>query len=295
MPKAKKKPTPLPEQLAELAADMSRHLGEGLEASSVLTPEHIHKLRTTVKRLRARWHLFRSGVGKMAAKEADRNLRDASKDFSTARDAQVQLDLLQDLAQNRSGKGKPNQAVLRLREALAKELSLSALATEMEPNQRARLIHRFRDDASRWSQAKDVAPGTLVDGMTRVFKRAQNLAHAAYQKDTPEAFHEWRKWCKYLYYQIEALAEVQPSWKKENMLLWKELGSVLGRRHDLSITQEILARKDPPWKARDQDIAIKRTKNLDTKLAKRCRVLYGMLFGESPKKFRLRVASRMLD
>lgn len=295
MPKAKKPSTPLPQQLAEYAADMSRHLGEGLEATSVLTPEQIHKLRTTVKRLRARWHLFRSGVGKMAAKEADRNLRDAAKDFSSARDAQVQLALLLDLAQNSNGKGKPNQAVLRLREALANEYQHHAKPSEMAANQRARLIHRFRDDASRWSRARDVAPGTLVDGMTRVFKRAQNLAHKAYQKDTSEAFHAWRKWCKYLYYQIEALSAVHPSWKKENMMLWKELGSLLGKRHDLSITLEMLTRKDPPWKARDQEISLKRAMRSDDKLAKRCRFLYGTLFGESPKKFRLRIASRMLD
>ncbi|MEM1058489.1 MAG: CHAD domain-containing protein [Verrucomicrobiota bacterium] len=295
MPAPKKAFKPLPQQLAEVAADMSRQNSEALQTSSVLSPEQIHHLRTSVKRLRARWHLFRSGIGKMAAREADRNLRDANREFSGARDAQVQLALLDELARNGTGKGRPNQAVLRLRGALAAAMPELTQRLELSGSKREELIQRFRDDAKRWSQATEVAPGTLVDGMTRVFKRSQNLAHKAYQKDTPEAFHEWRRWCKYLYYQLEALTEVQPRWQKERVSLWKELGSRLGHRHDLSILFDLLERKDPPWKSRDLEITRKRAQGRDERLGKRIRVLYGTLYGESPKKFRLRVAMRMLS
>jgi len=294
MSRAKKSPKPLPLELAEIAADMSRHLGEGLETSAVLTPEHIHHLRTSVKRLRSRWHLFRSGVGKMAAKEADRNLRDAAKEFSGARDAQVQLALLRELAESGTGKGKPNQSVLRLREAMAGEMPELTEDFTLDEAKRSELIGRFREDSRHWSQATEVAPGTLVDGMTRVFKKSQLLAHKAYSKDTPEAFHQWRKWAKYLYYQLEALSDIQPRWKKEQLMLWKELGSNLGKRHDLSILFDLLEQKKAPWKPRDLEITRKRAQTLDDKLADRCRILYGTLYGESTKKFRLRTAERML-
>jgi CHAD domain-containing protein len=79
----------------------------------------------------------------------------------------------------------------------------------------------------------------LVEGVQETYARAQRLGLKAYFKDTSRAYHRWRKWVKYLYYQLEILSPQGEEFSALHDALG-DLGKILGASHDMANLREVL-------------------------------------------------------
>jgi CHAD domain-containing protein len=62
----------------------------------------------------------------------------------------------------------------------------------------------------------------------------------ALERNSDEAFHEWRKEVKYLRYQLEALRTIAPEGLGSRITVLTDLGEVLGFEHDLTVLTNLI-------------------------------------------------------
>jgi CHAD domain. len=128
---------------------------------------------------------------------------------------------------------------------------------------------------------------TLRDGLQRTYKRASKYGDVAFSsKMNPDDLHTFRKWSKYLLYQLVFVQTYYPELYKETQELLKELGDRLGRFHDLNLLKERFEKLPASKHYAD---ASKRTGTMIDirmhKLLKRSSRLYRKIFSGSPSRF----------
>ena len=102
------------------------------------------------------------------------------------------------------------------------------------------LVDRWQEEAATWSRGLPFTEDSLLyrEGLGRTYRRARQLGKKAIRKPSCERMHEWRKWVKYLNYQLELLASGEALERTRRDLT--RLGRLLGRHHDLSLVTEML-------------------------------------------------------
>lgn len=77
------------------------------------------------------------------------------------------------------------------------------------------------------------------EGLQRTYKRAAKLGERAFAgKINPDEVHDFRRWAKYLYYQLGFVRETDPELYQETQDKLDDLGRRLGRYHDLVLMRE---------------------------------------------------------
>ena len=109
-------------------------------------------------------------------------------------------------------------------------------------------------DGDDWLEATPLSDQDLVClGLGQTFAKAADLGqHALQSKDLAE-LHRWRRWVKYLRYQLEPVATPQRSSIVELHAELRQLGSTLGRRNDLHQLRQAL--EEGRFRAVEQAIA----------------------------------------
>ena len=156
--------------------------------------------------------------------------------LSGARDLQVMGETLAALRAT-SRRDYEKEALDRVR-----ELALPAGGDPaVTPEKPADLEKTFLEDRDRWTDLKvEGDDGTLIKkGVGRVYAHTRRLGFEAIAEDQPETWHGFRKWVKYLLYQLEPIAgplENSDIPLKE----LRKLGKKLGDLHDLHVLDEFL-------------------------------------------------------
>jgi CHAD domain-containing protein len=203
--------------------------------------EDLHQVRVTVKRLRALLRLVRPVIGRSFFRRENARLKRITNRLSPFRDAVVSRRTLENLALKAPDKRDRKAISLLLQRA--SRVRQDPIQFE---EQRAAAMTRVRRDflvsadnfenmllpAEEWNA---VGPG-LGD----MYRRARNRMLLAVRRGTDEAFHEWRKQVKHLYYQLQLLRPASPERVGVMISQLRDLEECLGRDHDLTVAAQVL-------------------------------------------------------
>jgi CHAD domain-containing protein len=201
----------------------------------------IHDARKDLKKLRSLLRLIGPGVKRRERRRENTAFADAGRSLAVARDADVMVELVDDLAVRGVGQ-VPESTFAALRQALCDvaqdargevdDVALAAAATELEA---------ARERIAGWSLEK-LRDAALIEGLGRSYARGRaELAIALEPDPSAEHLHEWRKRVKDLWYQERLLRDVWPAIMRAQIEELDRLAKLLGDDHDLFGLRELLA------------------------------------------------------
>jgi CHAD domain-containing protein len=251
----------------------------GIASGEVDQADAVHGARKDMKKLRTVLRLLRDELPKDLCREEMRCYRDAARALSAARDAEVKLATLDNLA-GRTGE-LPAEAVEAWRQILARDreaaVNIGADPEEVVGRLEAGLarIEGWRIEGDSWA---------VIDGaLERSYRRGRRAMRAA-EKDPSEAsFHQWRKRAKDLWYELRLLGG---AWSETLDPFADEahrLSDLLGDHHDLALLRaDLRERRLGEEETRLLEAAIEARQ---TDLAGEAFALGRRLYAERPKAF----------
>lgn len=193
----------------------------------------IHDVRVYGKRLRAAWQLLRPWQDLALCRQRNRALADLAGALAGTRDDDVVAQTLQRLGKQASTRQR--QAVQAAGELLLASRDRSAAL----PTSYQALRHTLEQEQQLWLALSCLRPPRRwwQQGIGRLQQRASRFAIEARASHIDDAFHEWRKWVKYELYASQ-LGGLDDAARLQQL---DELGSLLGKLHDLTELQPRLA------------------------------------------------------
>jgi CHAD domain-containing protein len=261
----------------EAVPDGIRRIAHGridhaVDALSDATEEGVHEARKDMKKLRALLRLVRGEVGEKVFRREAGTFRDAARELSGVRDADVMLATLSDLEGRYGAETGPIRQALeahRLRTAGGGRHQAAKVAIAVLTEARGRV-----DD---WPLERDGFEA-LEGGLKRTYRRGRRDWRAAVKDPSTENLHEWRKRVKDLWYHCSILQE---TWKPVMKALADEaheLSDRLGDDHDLAVLLDFGAESLEPL------VATRRAELQEEAFA------YGTrLYADKPKAFVRRI------
>ncbi len=257
----------------------------GIDAGEVEAGEAIHGARKDLKKLRTLLRLLRRELPKDVYAAEYRRYRKAGRLLSPLRDAEVKLETLEILAA--SAPDLPTSAVESWRRILERDReaagdTVSDRAAEAEA---ARLVEAGRAGIDDWDVRdswKAIGPG-----LDRAYRRGRRQMRAARDGGGEEAWHEWRKRAKDLWYAYLLLAGAWPGALEATAEEAHRLSEMLGDHHDLALLRgDLHERRLGSEGTRQLEEAIEERQG---QLARQALDLGGRLYAERPKDFARRL------
>lgn len=274
----------LAEALRRRALDLDDETRKLIASKNAFEPEGIHQIRVATKTLRAFWQLVRPVIEPQIARAANDRLRGLAHSLAGARDTQVMAGLLTELrdAEEPLFRGTFDRAA----QLFVAGDDLGEHAAALRPA----MLAAIDGDRNDWKSL--VLPddrALLEHGLGRVYRKTRRRAETAARTRTHPDLHRWRRWVKYLRYQLEALFTEPPAGIAERIEDLKALGHTLGLRNDLAVLRGRLRElgHGDPFGAVYRSIDLR-----DQALATRIPEASQRLFESSPEEF---VASVLED
>ncbi|MBV9816816.1 MAG: CHAD domain-containing protein [Solirubrobacterales bacterium] len=195
----------------------------------------VHAARKAVKKERSLLRLTRGALPAKLRRRENAALRTAAAGLSDARDAEVMLETLDELAERFAGQ-LPRSVFDEVREPLERErdATRSRLADSALGPRTTRELAAVRDRIGGWKLRRD-GWGALEKGVQRNYRRGRRAMAAARREPTLEAMHAWRKRVKDLWYQQRLLAPSCGPTTRGHARDLHRLSDVLGDDHDLGV------------------------------------------------------------
>ncbi|MBV9873096.1 MAG: CHAD domain-containing protein [Verrucomicrobia bacterium] len=211
----------------------------------------IHRIRTTIKRLRALLRLIRPAVGTVFFDRENERLRTAARLLSFARDSEVARDTLKALPVSDEFDRRALQAVLpvlekRVERAKAKEPHITEVKQRLEQTRRSFQQLKFRGTDEE----------IIETGIRRVYRQGRRRMKTAIQTGKDSAYHRWRIRTKNLYYELQFLEPVWPKQLHRMISRLSKLQDRIGLDHDLIVLRAELEKTPEAFGGREavQDI-----------------------------------------
>jgi CHAD domain-containing protein len=200
------------------------------------TPEEIHKLRRSTKKLRA-WLRLVNG-----SKKADHLLRNSARRFSTQRDTHVRQQTLQQLPLLAGI--NPKIAATHVFSASLQGLQDSAHVHPSAPDERelaklGKLLNKLKPELR--SEKDSIL---LHKGLRTAWRRAARLLKKISVEHSVDDVHRFRRRVKYLCYQLELVVQRKNGETRTLHKRLEQLGAELGNFHDLDVLQHCLRELD---------------------------------------------------
>lgn len=202
--------------------------------------EHVHELRTSIKRVRAYLRLLEDGIGESWYRRADTDLKEAARGLATTRDRTVIWRTIdQMIAGARDAASKDALETFRL----AMEWASAAENGDAAVRAIGTAEHALAETAGSFAvQAVHAEQGSVLEaGLKRTYKRARRSMGRWLKSGAVEHAHGWRKYAKYLMFQVHFL---RTAWPRRLGPLGKRLSAIeasLGAANDLAILEKFLA------------------------------------------------------
>lgn len=252
----------------------------------------VHGVRQDLKRARATARLIREVLGKRAYRRENAVLRDAARSLSVVRDAAVLVTAFA------AGRGAAVDDRTRAFQARVSAL----LQGEGRVAQRRLMREKRAAIAALRSARRRIAgvSGARLDqtdlgaGAERVYRRGRRAARRAACKPTDEALHECRKQAKYLFNQLDALAQVNPRVGTALRKQSRRLTKCLGEDHDLAVLQQKVLQEEQAAGADKHSAGALRawSSGIDRRraaLQRKALVLSNSLYAEPPRRFSAKI------
>jgi CHAD domain-containing protein len=191
----------------------------------------VHSARKDMKKLRALLRLVRGQIGDDVYRREAAVFRDAGRELSGVRDADVMIATLGSLE-------LPAGEVGALRQALeAHKIRTAGGGRRQAASGAVEILSAARSRVAGWPLEAD-GFAAFGDGLRRIYRQGRRNMRAARKDPTAESLHEWRKRSKDLWYHLllleEAWLPVMTSLADEA----HELADRLGDDHDLAVLLE---------------------------------------------------------
>jgi len=227
--------------LARISGELIQRALARIECTGKNRAEDLHQVRVSIKRLRALLRLARPVISEAFCDRENRRLKDMADRLAFFRDTTVSRQTLATLTKR----------VADDRSEAAFDLVLARFVDHgPDPSRfRVRRERALRHAAASLAESKRSFENMLIPaedwqalgpGLQKVYGRARNRMLRALTYQTPEAFHEWRKQVKYLYYQLQMLESISPKRLETMVRRLRKLEDRLGEDHDLAVLEKLL-------------------------------------------------------
>lgn len=278
----------LQDGLLRVVDDLVDSAAQTDKKSSSDAQSHIHRLRTTIKRMRALLRLIRPVTGETFFRRENERLKYAAGCLSAARDKEVVSTTLSELPI--SGEA----------EKLAVEAALSGFEESPRPgNDLEKAIkqvkeallqtrHRFHRLDLTGAERE-----VIESGLRTVYRQSRNRMKMALRDGDDEAFHRWRIRVKNLYYELQFLQSIWPKRLGKMVSRLSKLQDKMGFDHDLAVVKALL-RKTPDTFGgrRSVDLLINRLDEKSRGLRRKVRPSGRRALAERPGRFVHRLSRR---
>lgn len=258
----------------------------------------IHDVRKRFKKLRAALRLVRSDLGEKRYRQTNALLRDAGRQLSELRDAEVLVTTLDALAehtfdiQNRDAHANDAHADSTAQRKAFKEARATLLARQQDAvaqaddltDEVAKTVAPLQDQITRWP----VGNGwdSVSPNLKRGYARGRGAFAEAYRHPADDSFHEWRKGVKELWYHLRILNPLWPEVIAELTAQASKLADLLGAEHDLAVLSQTLAATPNEFgKVAGVDMLRARIEARRSALRAEARPLGQRLYAEEPQRF----------
>lgn len=275
---------PAVDDLVRKALDLAR-------SPNRLSPQIIHDIRVTLKRLRAAGRLLRPIIDDVTFRQADHAFRDAGRTLTGLRDAHV---IAKTLKRVRKKMAKCHRrAVEPLRASLASPDDTTPSPPQPDWDHAIALIEQgvasLRSPLPEQDESANIAPG-----LDTAYRKARNWRRKALDSTQPQDAHQWRKWAKHLLYQLQflSIATKRSALPRKRIKRMNKLGRILGRHHDLSLLRD--AARAYPWEERHTlDELLAEISKRETRLLRKAGKLSKDTFSRNPGRFVGAIARRL--
>ena len=209
---------------------LSKALGEIEKISTAESGPAVHDTRKHIKKVRALLRLICDEIGEEIFAEENRRLRDVARSFSGARDAQVQLNVLERL---REQAGQEKKAFRRTAALLQREIDAVSSDLSAEQEIAEKTLQWIADRIEGWP-LDNLSAEVLCCALKRFYRRGDKGRRCAESDPTAENFHSWRKRVKDIRYQAQLLQNLHPTVMCALADAASALGRELGELHDLA-------------------------------------------------------------
>ena len=269
-------PTGVNKSVLALVDDLERHLGHAMRKRG-----YVHRIRVDIKRLRAWIRIIRNEEDSVGLRDVDHNLRDIMKKLSSRRDQQALMETLKWL-EKKAGKDAKQASLRTIRSHIRSGGLNTALDWANIKTALLSVLHTLRQQTQKFDSIQMVR-----DGLQRTYKRSATFGDKAFSgKINPDDVHQFRKWAKYLFFQLGFIQSAYPELYTEALANLEDIGNRLGRYHDLVLVKarvgQLPAKKAYTDAAKLTDIMIDVRMQ---KLLRRSNRLYRKIYSTSSSKF----------
>ena len=194
----------------------------------------VHDTRKDMKKLRSLLRLVRDGLGEQRYRAENDRYRDAARQLSPAREAEVNLATLAALRKRYADEAPAAETLRRALELEHERVAVEGDALDERVAQVTEAIAAGATDIDDWPLDGD--DFDLVQaGIERAYRRGRRGLRRVRDDPTAENVHDWRKRVKDLWYQLRLLQDAWPAVLKASAAEAHELADLLGDHHDLSV------------------------------------------------------------
>ena len=268
---------PVPDALRGVAREQLEDALQLLRERYAEDPvDAVHGARKDLKKTRSLLRLARPDMPGKAYRRENDFLRDTARSLSAARDADVMVETVDELAERFSGQ-LPKDSFTALRERLAADAALSQ-AHRSGPDQAVEALQSALARVDQWPVDK-CDEDTLRKGIVRAYARGRKAFAAAHDEPTAEHLHDWRKRVKDLWYHQRLIGDAWPGLLEAQADESHRLSDLLGDDHDLAVLTGLVDHADV------RGLIAQRRKELQTD----ARRLGQRIYAEKPKAYRRRL------
>lgn len=261
---------------------------EQLQATGDEREEGIHQARKRFKEIRAVLRLVRYELGDRYTVE-NRWYRDSARSLAQARDAQAVIETWDKLHDCFPDEFERKQ-MAAVRKRLEKRLRRVSASEGVDASDAVLdALTSARDRVQRWPLA-DEGFAALRPGARRSYAQGQRNYDRALARETDEAFHEWRKRVKDLWYHTTLLRRIWDDVMSVRKRQLKTLSDTLGDDHDLVVLRELMRREPELFGAERQQSRLAGL--IDTRqqtLRASARDLGALIYAEEPDAYIRRI------
>ena len=215
---------------------LERALRESAQLQGPRKAKAAHATRKRIKKIRAVLRLVKKEIGAEVYGEESERLRQVAHAFADLRDADAQLDLLEELSESA---GLEAGAFAMTSNLLSANLREAARSGQEQREEAIALLASIGDRLEGWP-LDHLTLKDLCCAFQKTYRKARKCFHYALDHRTADTLHSWRKHTKRVWYQARLLQELRSPVICEIANGADVLGARLGDLHDLAFLREQL-------------------------------------------------------
>ena len=281
----------VPEGVRRMAAGQLGKALDHLGCQDGEQDKHIHEARKATKRLRALVALVRRDLGDEVYALENQCYRGAGQRLSGLRDATVLVETLDRLVES-LGRDVPKSRFAQVRSWLVERRDRAygqADSINRAVQEAIAELAQARERLEHWNLQRPGWGGIRV-GVQRIYARGRRDFAGAYALPSDEAFHDWRKQVKYLWYHSQILGNIWPPVMQALAEELDQLGELLGQDHDLAVLRTTVLAEFPRAGATATLLALeRRIGEVRARKQSEARLLGERIYLERPSEFTRRL------